>query len=123
MTEVKAYDMGQFQRLVSVESERVSGMFRVLSLKNERQESLVWPIDLTLWMGPEGDRRYWGRTYGPSDFDAKVKAGSVEIDPRRVPKNKRAEVEEVIEELKAAILAASEGAAYQDYNPTPEVEQ
>lgn len=115
--EMKAYDMGRFQRLVGGESERASGMFRTLSMKDDRNETLVWPIDLTLWMGEEGYRRRWGRTYGPDDFSAKVKDGVVELDPQRVPATKRAEVEEVLEELKALILAVSQAACYQETDP------
>lgn len=112
--EIRAYDMGRFQRLVGVESPRVTGMFRVLSMKDEREESLVWPIEMTIWMGPKSDRRNWGRTYGPDDFSAIVKHGEVNLDPEQVPKDKRAEVEDALDDVKAAILAAANGAAYQD---------
>ena len=112
--EIKAYDMGRFQRIVGVEAPRITGMFRVLSMKDEREETLVWPLDMTIWF----DNKHWGRTYDADDFTAKVKAGVVNLDANDVRDSKRAEVEEVIEELRAVILAVSKAAAYQDADPT-----
>lgn len=112
--EINAYDLGRFQRIVGVDAPNISGNFRVLSLKDERQEHLVWPIEVTLWF----DSRRWGRTYISEDFSARVKNGETDFTAKDVRReDKRAEVQELEEELRQVIVAAAAAAVYQDEDP------
>lgn len=108
--EIKAYDMGRFQRIVGVEAPNISGKFMVLGGMEDRA-TIVWPIDATLWF----DGRRWGRVYHSEDFSADVKHGATDFSPKDVrDEKKRAEVEELIDELRAVIVAVAEGARYQE---------
>jgi hypothetical protein len=118
-TELKAYDMGRFQRIVGNEGTRVSGMWRVLSLKREGEdEHLVLPLDVTIWMGADGDEHRWGQGVRAEDFSADVVDGVVQLDPDRISdKNKRAAVLDHLEQMRETILAVARAARYQEADP------
>jgi hypothetical protein len=111
--EAQGYDMGRFQRIVGGDSDRITGVWRVLNSdpQNERgkNESLIWPIDVTTWDSP--DHRS-GMTFSGEDFSARIKGGAVEVSDYRLASNRKAELHSVMDELVPLLLVVAEAARY-----------
>ena len=95
----RAYDMSRYQRIVSVEWGRVSGSFKVS--RTDDQSALVIPIDLMIY----DEARWCGRVFDSGDFAASVEGDTVSLG--RVEPSKKFDAEDAIDDLTAAILAAS----------------
>lgn len=100
---VKAYDLSMYQRVIGVEGSRVSGQFKVLTMR-DGSEGWVSAIEVTVW---DEDRRS-GRLLYSNDLNASVKGGEVKLSKHMVASNKLADVEAVWDDMIAAILAAFE---------------
>lgn len=110
MTEMRAFDMGRFQRIVFVEGNRVSGLFKVLSTKKSSDSFWVSSCEMTIY----SEDKSYGRVFHSGDLSAEVVAGEVELAEHMVASNKLADAKDAWDELLEAILAASEAARFDE---------
>ena len=105
MSEIKAYDLSKYQRIIGNDGSRIQGNWHTLI--NKRGEVLITPIEVTFW--DEG--RYSGRIFYPRDLTAWIRADdTVDIPKHMVTESKWAEVEDAWDELVAVIRAVAEEA-------------
>lgn len=105
---MKAYDLSRYQRLICVESERITGTFKVLLPVGGRRATVhVSPVDVSIWDSPE---KHSGRILHYPDLTAFVDGEDVRIPLHMVNSDKRADVQEVMDELERVVLAVAERA-------------
>lgn len=110
--EIKGYDRGKGFRLVLVEGPRVHGTFAVLKAYPDR-EAWVTAHDVTVYWD---DERRSGRILYSNDLTGSVKDGVAQLEKHSVASNKLADVEQVWDEMLAALVVAAGSADF------PEVE-
>lgn len=94
-------DMSRFWRLVSAGQGRVSGTWWV-SAPN-RGVTHIRSVDVTLWLGSDGDVRHWGRTCS-DHITAFVENGQVTHLHAR---DRESEVRAVADDLNDVLLAVA----------------
>lgn len=99
MSEARAYDMGKFWRLVSVDGGRVIGTFWVSVPEGDR-EGHVKTVDVTVWDGPQ---RNWGRVLYSHSLTAFVKGDEVRIPEHMIDKEVRADVLDAMDDMQNAV--------------------
>lgn len=105
---MKAYDLSRYQRLIGVESERITGTFKVLLPVGGRRATVhVTPVEVRIWDSPE---KHSGRILHYPDFTAFVDGEDVSIPLHMVNSDKRADVQEAMDELERVLLAVAERA-------------
>lgn len=107
--QVKAYDMGQYWRLVSVDGGRVTGTFWVSLPASSQREAHVTSVDVIVWVD---DKHTWGRTLYSDSLIAFVKDGEVRIPEHSIREHVRADVLDAMDAMVTAIrlaVAAAEG--------------
>ena len=112
--EIKGYDRSNTNRLVSVEGPRVRGTFSVLKAYPDR-EAWVTAHDVTVYWD---DERSSGRILYSKDLTGSVKDGVARLEKHSVASNKLADVEQVWDEMLAALVVAVEAADFPV--PSPE---
>lgn len=95
---MRAYDYSAHKRIVIVEGERVRGELVVLLGKR----TWVNPLDVTIW--DEG--RNSGRVIYSGAFAASVEDGVCDLPEHMIRSDRRDDVLEVLDEMKAACVAA-----------------
>jgi hypothetical protein len=107
--ETQAYDMGRFQRVVGGDSDRITGTWR--TLKSDRAEALIWPLDVIIWDSPSHNS---GITFGMRDFSATVSDdGEVDISDYSLSDNKKADLRSVMDELVPLLVTVAQAAHYE----------
>lgn len=102
--EVKAYDLTKFQRLIGVDSKRVTGKFMVLGFPDRAERNGLWisAIDVVVW----SEDKSWGQGLTLNDLTTLVEEG-VEPDLSIREENRNATVAEVRDEMIAALRAVA----------------
>lgn len=100
---MRAHDYSAHKRIVIVEGERVRGELVVLLGKR----AWVTPLDVTIW--DEG--RISGRVIYSDTFSASVEHGVCDLPEHMIRSDSRDDVLEVLDEMKAACIAAVEALA------------
>lgn len=98
----RAYDMSEHQRIYTVESDNITGLFTALGNKPDRN---IWisTLDATIWF----NNRQWGRVYYSNDLKASVKDGEVDLPKHMISSDLLAEVEDVWDEMCEVIAAVA----------------
>jgi hypothetical protein len=103
MSQMKVYDMSRYQRIVGVESDRISGKFYIL--RSDEESAWVHSLDVTVW----GDEtRRFGRLLYSGDLSAQVKGGAARLSKHMVASDKLADVEDVWDEMLTVLVAVAE---------------
>jgi len=104
-TELKAHDMGRFQRLVLVEGPRVRGTFAVLLSPSDR-DSWVKAHDVVIY----DESHHSGMCFYSNDLTGSVKDGVASLSKHMVAPRLLADVEDVWSEMLEAMVAAVDAA-------------
>jgi hypothetical protein len=107
---IESYDMGRFHRLVGVDGPRVRGTFVVMGTKNPDKEVWVKAHDVVIW--DEGHNS--GICFYSNDLTASVKDGVAELSKHMVKSSLLADVEDVWDEMLEVLVAAVEGAKFDE---------
>jgi hypothetical protein len=97
---MSAYDMSRYQRIIAVDSGRITGKFEVTA-RDRESEAWATAIEVTVW----DENRYSGRMLYSNDLTGSVKDGVAKLSKHMVGSNKLADVEEVWDEMLAALVA------------------
>jgi hypothetical protein len=97
---MRAFDMSRFERVIAVESERISGSFVVLG-GDRLKETWVTAHDVVIW--DEGHNS--GRVFHSDDLKGSVRDGKANLSRRMVASDRLADVEEVWDEMLAILVA------------------
>lgn len=107
--ETQGYDMGRFQRIVGGDSDRITGTWR--TLKSNRAETLIWPLDVITWDSPSHNS---GIGFGTRDFSATVTDdGEVSLSDYSLSDNKKADLRSVMDELIPLLVTVAQAAHYE----------
>jgi hypothetical protein len=106
--EVKAYDMGRFWRLVSVDGGRVTGTFWV-TLPDERGRAHVKSVDVVVWAD---DDHTSGRVLYSDSLDVFVEGDEIRVPEHTIRERVRDDVldamDDVLNAARLALAAAAE---------------
>lgn len=93
MTDIIAFDMSRYQRIIDTADTRVRGSF---VLHGERAKT-IWIKAHEVTIYDEGHS--YGLVYGSFDLSGSVSGETVEVDWDRIPESKRVHALEVLEEM------------------------
>lgn len=110
MSEIHAYDLGRYQRIVQVDGNRVRGKFEVLYARDGR-EFWVSAIDVTVYAD---EARSWGRIFYYGDLKGSVENGVASLSKHMVSSDRLADVEDVWDEMLEVLVAAAGAAKFND---------
>ncbi|WP_405373344.1 MULTISPECIES: hypothetical protein [unclassified Microbacterium] len=96
---MKSFDLSRYQRIVGVESVRISGNFYALATGHGER---IWirPTDVTIW----DEHHHSGRNLYSGDFAGSVKSGLASISKHMVESSLLADVEDVWDEMLAVLV-------------------
>lgn len=101
---MKGYDMSEHWRLVGIDGcERITGTFWVTRPESDNDTIWVKAVDVTVW----SEGRHHGRVLYSGDLAASVKNGAVDLRRRLIRDDKLDDVEEVWDDMLAAIAAVA----------------
>lgn len=100
MSELKAYDMSRFQRIIGNDGDRVQGTWQALHTGSHGTEVLVWPVDVRVYADAEHS---WAQGISRGDFSARITDGVVDLRPSDVQESKRAICQDSWDELVAVL--------------------
>lgn len=94
----RAHDMSRFWRIYSYQHGRINGTFVVHGAKDGAHH--VKPYDVTVYAD---ESHSWGRVLRSDDLTAFYRSGAVNIPAHMIREAIRADVEDAIDEISAAI--------------------